>query len=128
MSVYRIHPQGNWSRKNQIQGLLETVKFFNYLSEYFDSNSKFQTNIRFSLTVLYKDLAIAYKKNGDKQNARKYMNLWLFKYLLANGILINATYLKYSTRRILQTHAPVLHKYLSINFQKFNLLSRNFLH
>lgn len=127
MSLYRIHPQGNWSQKNQIQGLLEKVKFFEHLSKHFDSNSKFQKNIRFSLTVLYRDLATAYEKDGDRKNARKYINIWFFKYLLANSILINVDCLKYSTSRIIQSHAPILYKTLSKNLSKFKQLRINFI-
>ncbi len=127
MSVYRIHLQGNWSQQNQIQGLLGKIKFFEHLSKHFDSSSKFQNNIRFSLTVLHRDLAIAYKKEGDRKNARRYMNIWFFKYLLANKILTNASYLKYSTLKIIQTHAPNLHKNLSIIFNKCKQLSIRFI-
>jgi glycosyltransferase involved in cell wall biosynthesis len=107
MSVYRIHPQGNWSRKSQIEGLLEITNLYQYLSNYLDS--KYQKNVRVTLSQHYINLSINYIKNGDRKNARKYVNKWLLNDLLNNRAL-SAGLLKASLT--LQVYAPILYKAL----------------
>ena len=73
LSVYRVHPEGNWSRKNYLEATLELMKLFQYFSKYLDLNSKNQRIVRRNLSKYYGQLAILYNQNGDRENCNKYM-------------------------------------------------------
>jgi glycosyltransferase involved in cell wall biosynthesis len=119
MSVYRIQPQGNWSRKSRLESMLETTKMFQYISKYLDLDSKHQKKVTVSLSVQMRELAIAHMGNGDRKNARFYMNIWLFKYLLTNNILIDRNYLKGSAILAVRIYIPILYKVLK-RFKQFS--------
>ncbi|MBW4603172.1 MAG: glycosyltransferase [Calothrix sp. FI2-JRJ7] len=81
MSVYRLHSQGNWSQKSQVEGLLEMVNWCYCLDEYLDS--KYQSKIKLLLSECYKQLAIIYwkkiyrRKISNNKEAIEYTNKYL---------------------------------------------------
>lgn len=119
LSVYRIHPQGNWSKKEYSEGLLETTKMFKYLSKSPELELKYKKKIRITLSLFYRDLSITYEQNGNKKDAKKYMNLWLGKEFLNFSILSKAS-LKTLVLLTLKIYTPILFKFL--NRFKSNLL------
>lgn len=112
LSVYRIHPQGNWSKKEHLEGLLEKTKMFKYLSKSPELDLKYKKKIRITLSLFYRDLSMTYEQNGDKKNAKKYMNLWLGKEFLNFGILSKAS-LKTLVLLTLKIYTPILFKFLN---------------
>lgn len=92
MNVYRIHSEGNWSWRSQIEMRLEIVKMYNYISNHLDF--KYQKSIKLGMAENYRALAIAYTKNRDIKNAISYMNIWFFQYFLIRNISTHGKYLK----------------------------------
>ncbi|MCG6135003.1 MAG: glycosyltransferase [Nostoc sp. LLA-1] len=103
MSMYRVHSQGNWSRKSQVQGLLEIVNWFYSLDKYLDF--KYQDRIKLLLAELYRKLAIIhFEEIRDRKNAIKYTNNYLFSSILSK------TSLKTVALFAIQIYTPTLFK------------------
>lgn len=110
LSVYRNHPQGNWSSKSSLEGTLELTKLFQYFSKHLDLDSKHQRRVKVKLSEYYSQLALAYEQNGDRRNANKYIVKVLLNDLLNPRVLISNLLLK--TLIILQIYTPILYKIL----------------
>ncbi|QLE51297.1 glycosyltransferase [Nostoc sp. C057] len=107
MNVYRIHPNGNWSWRTQIEMRLEILKAYHYIENYLDS--KYQKKIRIAMSENYKLLCIAYMQNDDRENARKFLNKFLLQDLLNNLILSD---LSLKTSFSMNIYLPALYKVL----------------
>ncbi|MBD2451081.1 glycosyltransferase [Nostoc sp. FACHB-152] len=107
MSLYRIHPQGNWSQKKHLERSLELAKMFQYLSQHL--SSKYKKQVRGALSNYYADLVICYEADGDRNNAKKYITRLLLNDLLNNKLLSR---LSFKASLLLRVYLPNLHKTL----------------
>jgi glycosyltransferase involved in cell wall biosynthesis len=82
LSVYRVHPEGNWSRKSHLEATLELTKVFQCFSKYLNLNSKNKRIVRVILSDYYGQLAILYAQNGDRKNSTKYISKWFLNDLI----------------------------------------------
>jgi glycosyltransferase involved in cell wall biosynthesis len=108
LSVYRKHPEGNWSRKSSLEATKELTKLFQYFIKYLHLDSKNQRKVRVNLSKYYVELVIFYKQDGDIKNARKYINKLLLNDLLNNRIL---SILSIKVSFILQIYTPFIYKF-----------------
>jgi len=113
LSVYRVHPEGNWSRKNHLEATLELTKLFYYFSKYLELNSKNKRAVRVTLSKYYGQVAMLYAQNGDRKNSRKYLRQWLLNDWLNNGIFNS---ISSKTSAIVQIYTPSLYKIIK-NFK-----------
>ncbi|MBE8998645.1 glycosyltransferase [Nostoc sp. LEGE 12447] len=107
MNVYRIHPNGNWSWRTQIEMRLEILKAYHYIENYLDS--KYQNKIRIVMSENYKLLCIDYMQNNDRENARKFLNKFLLQDFLNNLMLSD---LSLKTSFLMNIYLPALYKIL----------------
>ncbi|WP_334808178.1 glycosyltransferase [Nostoc sp.] len=123
-SVYRKHPEGNWSRKSSLEATKELTKLFQYFSKYLHLDYKNQKKVRVILSKHYVELLIFYKQDGDIKNARKYINKWLLNDLLNNRVL---SMLSMKASFILQIYTPFLYKIFKWLKYRFLAAFGNFL-
>ncbi len=70
MGAYRVHSHGVFSGISKIKQLHEVITCYEYLNKYL--TFKYNKIIKFEKAYKYQDLALAYKDNGDLDNAKKY--------------------------------------------------------